>query len=187
MVGERLRLVPQRMANDPGCGSRASDPQGTSEEGRQARLTRPSKIHFHLIWRSNLSQTIAFALLLGGILLITHFRNGTQRRFQDSFPQCARRTLERRRCPAHGRSARSQGTKNLPYVGEETCLTPRASPRRGDGTFAVGRGSRGDRTLARSRIGRNHPDLFGRRPVLERTGSVQDQTHQGQGWALSAG
>src|SRR5438309_7653977 len=77
MVGERLRLVPQRMANDPGCGSRASDPQGTSEEGRQARLTRPSKIHFHLIWRSNLSQTIAFALLLGGILLITHFRNGT--------------------------------------------------------------------------------------------------------------
>ena len=77
MVGERLRLVPQRMANDPGCGSRASDPQGTSEEGRQARLTRPSKIHFHLIWRGNLSQTIAFALLLGGILLITHFRNGT--------------------------------------------------------------------------------------------------------------
>ena len=110
-----------------------------------------------------------------------------QRRFQDSFPQCARRTLERRRCPAHGRSARSQGTKNLPYVGEETCLTPRASPRRGDGTFAVGRGSRGDRTLARSRIGRNHPDLFGCRPVLERTGSGQDQTHQGQGWALSAG
>src|SRR5207302_10067253 len=78
MVGERLRLVPQRMANDPGCGSRASDPQGTSEEGRQARLTRPSKIHFHLIWRGNLSQTIAFALLLGGILLITHFRNGTR-------------------------------------------------------------------------------------------------------------
>src|SRR5438874_11131337 len=80
MVGERLRLVPQRMANDPGCGSSASDPQGTSEEGRQARLTRPSKIHFHLIWRSNLSQTIAFALLLAGILLITHFRNGTPRR-----------------------------------------------------------------------------------------------------------
>src|SRR5438105_2825178 len=87
MVGERLRLVPQRMANDPGCGSRASDPQGTSEEGRQARLTRPSKIHFHLIWRGNLSQTIAFALLLGGILLITHFRNGTsaiRRRFNSN-------------------------------------------------------------------------------------------------------
>src|SRR5579864_8418792 len=60
MVGERLRLVPQRMANDPGSGSRASDPQGTSEEGRQARLTRPSKIHFHPIWRDNLSHTIAF-------------------------------------------------------------------------------------------------------------------------------
>ena len=110
-----------------------------------------------------------------------------QRRFQDSFPQCARRTLERRWCPAHGRTARGQGTKNLPYVGEETCLTSRASPRRGDGTFAVGRGSRGDRALARTRIGRNHPDLSGRRPVLERAGSGQDQTHQGQGWALSAG
>src|SRR5437868_3703839 len=58
MVGERLRLVPQRMANDPGCGSRASDPQGTSEEGRQARLTRPSKIHFHLIWRISTSSYI---------------------------------------------------------------------------------------------------------------------------------
>jgi DDE domain len=33
MVGERLRLVPWRMENDPGCGSSASDPQGTSEEG----------------------------------------------------------------------------------------------------------------------------------------------------------
>src|SRR5438105_8294341 len=83
MVGERLRLVPQRMANDPGCGSRASDPQGTSEEGRQARLTRPSKIHFHLIWRGNLSQTIAFALLLGEILLITHFRNGTDKAIEN--------------------------------------------------------------------------------------------------------
>ena len=81
----------------------------------------------------------------------------------------------------------AKARKTCPTLGEETCLTPRASPCRGNGTFAVGRGSRGDRTLARTRIGRNHPDLFGRRPFLEKAGSGQDQTHQGQDWVLSAG
>jgi len=81
----------------------------------------------------------------------------------------------------------AKGTKSLPYVDEETCLTSRAAPRRGHGTLAGRRGSRGDRALAWTRVGRNHPDLLGRRPVFERAGSGEDQTHQGQGWALSAG
>src|SRR5437588_12683719 len=128
MVGESLRLVPQRMANDPGCGSRASDPQGTSEEGRQARLTRPSKIHFHLIWRSNLSQTIAFALLLAGILLITHFRNGTEvttqpRKFSGSLRFCNSSGLPSLAGQFFEMSARSRCAR------EEPGLRPAVIPR----------------------------------------------------------
>ena len=48
-----------------------------SEEGGEARLAGPSTIHFHLIRRGNLTQTSDFAILLGGILLITDFRNET--------------------------------------------------------------------------------------------------------------
>src|SRR5215471_6556278 len=77
-----------------------------------------------------------------------------QRRFQDSVSQCARRTLERHRCPAHGRTPRGHGTKDLPYVGEQTRLTSRTAPRHGHGTLAGRRGSRSDRALARTRVGR---------------------------------
>jgi hypothetical protein len=38
---------------------------------------QPSTIHFHPVWRGDLTQTSNFALLLGGILLITEFRNDT--------------------------------------------------------------------------------------------------------------
>ncbi len=110
-----------------------------------------------------------------------------QRRFQSSVSQRARRTFERRWRSAHGRTACGQGPSDLPHLKEETGLASRASPRRGDGTLAGRRGSRGDRALARTRVGRNYPDLFGRRPGLKRAGTGQDQTHPGQGWALSAG
>src|ERR1035441_2890850 len=53
---------------------------------RKGRVRRVAKhdslaqgtIHFHLVWRGNLTQTSDFALLLGGILLIKDFRNETQ-------------------------------------------------------------------------------------------------------------
>ena len=81
----------------------------------------------------------------------------------------------------------AKARKTCPTFGEKTCLTSRAAPRRCDGTLAGWRGSCGDRALARTRVGRDHPDLFGRRPVPERAGSGKDQTHKGQGWEVSAG
>src|ERR1035441_9055781 len=52
---------------------------------RKGRVRRVAKhdslaqgtIHFHLVWRGNLTQTSDFALLLGRILLIKDFRNET--------------------------------------------------------------------------------------------------------------
>src|ERR1035441_9276318 len=84
---------------------------------RKGRVRRVAKhdslaqgtIHFHLVWRGNLTQTSDFALLLGGILLIKDFRNETGarprprllslsaardrpgRRFWDALPHSGRR------------------------------------------------------------------------------------------------
>ena len=44
----------------------------------------------------------------------------------------------------------AEGAEDLPYVAEETGFAPRASPRRGHGTAAGRRGSRGDCALART-------------------------------------
>src|ERR1035441_9682077 len=61
---------------------------------RKGRVRRVAKhdslaqgtIHFHLVWRGNLTQASDFALLLGGILLIKDFRNETPRHAAQSSP-----------------------------------------------------------------------------------------------------
>ena len=69
---------------------------------------------------------------------------------------------------------------------EQACESACAAPHDGDGSAASRRRLLGDRTMARSRIGRDDAGLPRCQPRLEAGGSRQDHAAQRQAWAVSA-
>ena len=65
-----------------------------------------------------------------------------------------------------------RGRKPCPSLKRKNVTTHRASAHRRHGASTARRRPIRDRALARTRVGRNHPDVPARRPAIEGTGTV---------------
>ena len=94
------------------------------------------------------------------------------------------------RLTVHGAVSVEQAPRHslneMPLVETSAGDCPPLATHRGHGPSSGRRRSRGDRFVAWTRVGRDHPDLSGGDTGNERAGTRQDNTANGQAWPLPA-